>query len=138
VDLLDGVNKVVSITCGVAEAEDSDRLVLQIERFDFVEKPVPVGSTALRSSASVPRWGANDESVVCFEARNTRLAYFLYFGGLARLFLRTFFGVRSVWKNRRQRDGRVEENDPSQTSFERTMRSLTHSAAASVLPVVDA
>tara|TARA_B100001778_G_C18444171_1_gene563728 strand:+ start:511 stop:621 length:111 start_codon:yes stop_codon:yes gene_type:complete len=36
VDLLDGVNKVVSITCGVAEAEDSDRLVLQIERFDVV------------------------------------------------------------------------------------------------------
>lgn len=92
-DLLDGVNKVVSITCGVAEAEDSDRLVLQIERFDVVEKPVPVGSTALRSSASVPRWGANDESVVCFEARNTRLAYFLYFGGLARLFLRTFSGI---------------------------------------------
>ena len=95
-NLLDGVNKVVSITCGVAEAEDGDRLVLQIERFDVVEKFVPVGSAALGIGASMPRWGANYESVVCVETRNTRLTYFLYFSCFARLFFRTFWGTMTV------------------------------------------
>lgn len=91
--LLDGVNEVISVTCGVAEAEDGDRLVLQIDCFDVVEKSVPVGSAALSVSTSMPRRSTNDESVVCVETRNTRLAYFLYFGGFARLFYQDVSGI---------------------------------------------